>query len=71
MAKSQLKEPYNTLESEIIETLLAGLKEYRPDLSYPESHSDMQGCVRAMLRMFDVKRRPISIELPLGQAPLL
>jgi hypothetical protein len=47
------------LESDIIETMLAGLKQWRPDLSYPESASDMQGCVRALMIMYDVKRRPL------------
>ncbi len=63
MSKRRLKEPLNTLESQIIETLLAGHHEWRPDLSYPESHSDMQGAVRGLLRMFEVKRRPIAVEL--------
>lgn len=63
MPKRSLAEPFSTLESEIIETLIAGHKEWRPDLGYPESHSDMQGAVRGLLRMFDVKRRPIAIEL--------
>ena len=65
MPKPRLKPPLDTLESQVIETLLAGLKEWRPDLNYPESHSDMQGCVRALLRMFEVKRRPIGLpDLP-------
>lgn len=63
MAKRTLKEPDRTLENQIIETLIAGHKEWRPDLSYPESHSDMQGAVRGLLRMFDVKRRPLPKEL--------
>lgn len=63
MAKSTLVEPYNTLEKEIIETLLAGHKEWRPDLDYPESYSDMQGAVRGLLRMFEVKRLPLSRSL--------
>lgn len=54
-----------TLESEIIETMLAGLKEWRPDLDYPESYSDMQGCVRALIRMFEMKRRPLAAPLKL------
>lgn len=65
MAKPRLREPYDSLESELIETLLAGLKEWRPDLSYPESHSDMQACARAALRMFEIKRRPIAVTLPI------
>lgn len=47
------------LEDELIETLLAGLKRSRPDLSYPESYSDMTWAVQAVLEMFDVKRRPV------------
>jgi hypothetical protein len=65
MPKPTLAEPFHTLEHQIIETLLAGHHEWRPDLSYPESHSDMSGAVRGLLRMFDVKRLPIARELPL------
>lgn len=61
MPKPSLREPYATLENEIIDTLLAGHHEWRRDLAYPESHSDMQGAVRGLLRMFDVKRRPLAI----------
>ena len=64
MPKNTLSEPFNTLESEIINTLLAGHHEWRPDLAYPESYSDMQGAVRGLLRMFDVKRLPVSRKLP-------
>lgn len=65
MPKPRLHPKFSQLESDIIETLIAGLKEWRPDLSYPESHSDMSGCVRALIRMFDIKRRPIALsELP-------
>lgn len=63
MAKSRLKVDLAKLESDIIETLLAGHNEWRPDLSYPESHSDMQGAVRGLLRMYDVKRRPVAVDL--------
>lgn len=64
MPKPTLKEPFRTLESQIIDTLLAGHHEYRPDLPYPESHSDMAGAVRGLLVMFDVTRRPLPRELP-------
>jgi len=57
MPKPRLIPEQDILEREIISTLNAGLKEWRPDLSYPESYSDMQACVRNMLRMFDVSRR--------------
>jgi hypothetical protein len=53
------------LEHEIIETFLAGHKEWRPDLHYPESHSDMQGGVRALLRMYKIERRAIAAPLRL------
>jgi hypothetical protein len=63
MPKRRLKEPERTLEIQIIETLIAGHKEWRPDLSFPESQSDMQGAVRGLLRMFEVKRRPLPKDL--------
>lgn len=61
MSKSRLKPEFQSLETEIIETLLAGHKECRPDLSYPESHSDMQAAVRGLLVMFEIKRRPLAL----------
>lgn len=68
MPKQKLKEPYFTLEQQIIETLIAGHKEWRPDLSFPESNSDMSGAVRGLLRMFKVERRPIAIQLEYDDA---
>lgn len=65
MPKPSLAAPWNDLEHDIIATLIAGHKEWRPDLAYPESHSDMQGAVRGLLRMFDVKRRTLPFELPM------
>ena len=62
MAKPMLKPEYAKLESEIIQTFLAGHHEWRPDLDYPESHSDMAGGVRALLRMFEIKRRPVALD---------
>lgn len=61
MAKSSLRPPFDQLEKDLIETLLAGHHEARPDLSYPQSHSDLQSGVRAILIMFEVKRRPIAL----------
>lgn len=63
MPKPRLSPEYERLEAEIIDTLIAGHKEWRPDLSYPESYSDMQAAVRGLLRMFDVSRRPIAREM--------
>jgi len=70
MPKPSLAEPYETLVSQIIETLLAGHHRWRPDLRYPESHSDMDGAVRGLLEMFEVKRRPLAITLPTAQPKL-
>lgn len=61
MPKPSLNEKYQTLESELIETFLAGHHEWRPDLPYPESASDMSGGMRALMRMFEIKRRPVAI----------
>lgn len=61
MPKPSLKEPFASLESQIIETFLAGHHEWRPDLNYPESYSDMRGGARALMRMFEIKRRPVAI----------
>lgn len=69
MAKQRLAPPLDQLESDIIETLLAGHKEWRPDLGYPQSHSDMAGAVRGLLRMFEVKRRTLPFELKYADAP--
>ena len=62
MAKSSMKPEYDALEHAIMETFLAGHKEARPDLSYPQSHSDMQSGIRALIVMFDIKRRPIALD---------
>lgn len=62
MPKPNMSPEFEKLEREIIETFLAGHHEWRPDLAYPESHSDMQGGVRALLRMYEIKRRPIALE---------
>jgi len=48
------------LIGQIIETFLAGHKLWRPDLKYPESHSDMEAGAMALLEMFEIKRRPLA-----------
>lgn len=65
MPKPILAEPIRTLEAEIIETMIAGLHIWRSDLDYPQSHSDMQACVRALLTMYDVRRRTLPASLPM------
>lgn len=60
MPKPTLKPEFAALEEQIIETFLAGHKQWRPDLQYPESHSDMAGGARALMQMFEITRRPLS-----------
>ena len=69
MAKRSLRRDLSILEGEIIDTLIAGHKEWRPDLRFPQSYSDMQAAVRGLLRMFEVKRRPLAIELEYEKEP--
>ncbi len=59
MPKPTLAKEDAILEAQLIETMLAGHHLYKPDLPYPESHSDMQGCARALMRMFTIQRRPL------------
>ena len=63
MPKPPLKSKFAQLESDIIDTLIAGHHIYRSDLPYPESHSDMAGAVRGLLMMYEVKRRPIALSM--------
>lgn len=63
MPKPDLTPELGILESQLIETLQAGLHEWRPDLSYPQSYSDFQACVRGLLQMFEVKRLPLPRKL--------
>ena len=62
MPKPSLREPYFTLEGDLIDTMIGGLHEWRSDLGYPESHSDMAGCIRAVLRKYDVKLRAVPLD---------
>ncbi len=66
MPKPRLIPEQEILQREMIACLIAGLKEYRPDLDYPESHSDMSACVMNLMRMFDISRRatPRYLEIP-------
>ncbi len=63
MPKPPLVPEEAVLENQMIETLRAGLHNWRPDLNYPESYSDMQACVRGLMSMFEVKRRPLAVLL--------
>jgi len=57
MPKPHLKPGFSNTEALLIATFLDGMHKWRPDLHYPESHSDMQGGMRAILRMFRVTIR--------------
>lgn len=61
MPPQRLMEPDAQLESDAIATMLEGLNG-----RYPDSHSDMTYCFRALLRMFSVERRtkPMKLQHP-------
>ena len=63
MPKPTLIPEQQSLQSDLLETMLEGLRRWRPDLAYPESHSDMQACVMAVMSMFEIKRRPLAVPL--------
>ncbi len=56
MARHELRQEDAILEKQIIETMMAGWE-------YPKSYSDWQGSVRALMKMFEIKRRPLAVEL--------
>ena len=60
MPKPTLHASQGELEAMLVETMLAGHKQYRPDLPYPESYSDMQACARAIIQMFEIDRLPLA-----------
>lgn len=62
MPKPNLKKPFDDLEAEMIKTFLAGHHQWRPDLSYPESHSDLQAGMRALLKRYDITARPVPLD---------
>ena len=65
MPKPTLIPEQSLLENELIETAIAGLKMWRPDLGYPESYSDMQAFIRGLMTCFEIKRRPLPSPLKL------
>ena len=60
MANLKLKEPLATIEGQIIKVMMAARSG-----RWPESYSDMQISVRAMLRMFKVElaNEPVTLEM--------
>ncbi len=57
MPKPDLPPEEAKLENEMIEIMKNGLHEWRADLDFPESYSDMQACVRGLLKEFEIKKR--------------
>lgn len=62
MPKPPLKPEFAALESEMIRTFIAGHQQWRPDLRYPESHSDMQGGIRALLKRYEITPRAVPLD---------
>lgn len=50
---------HDLMSHDIIKTLLAGHHKARPDLSFPESNSDMMWAVIGLPQKYDVKLRPL------------
>lgn len=59
MPPRTLKEPLQTMQHQIIETMLAA-----NGGKYPASHSDMAYCVQGLLKMYILDRRPLAVMLP-------
>lgn len=62
MPKPGLRSEFASLESAMIKTFLAGHHQWRPDLAYPQSHSDLQGGMRALLKRFTITPREIPLD---------
>lgn len=71
MPKPDLPEPLAALEAKIIKALVDGHHEWRHDLPFPESYSDMQGAARGLLKRFAMLDLGGSSELRLRVGTLL
>lgn len=67
MPKPILEPQSQQLLSDMTETFLAGHHEWRPDLAYPQSHSDVHGGIMALMKVYEIKRRPLAVELKLDE----
>jgi DnaJ-class molecular chaperone len=63
MAHPPLITSESQIEHDVISTMLAALDTHQQ--RYPGSQSDMQTCVRDVMRMFKIERLPISKKLHL------
>lgn len=62
MPKPSLKTSFSDLEVEMIRTFLAGHHQWRPDLAYPESHSDLQAGMRALMKRYEITPRAVPLD---------
>jgi hypothetical protein len=71
MPKPALTAHFDDLEQRLLAALRTGLREWRPDLDYPESTSDMQGAIRGVLKTFYVvpRERPLTNDDLTGRTP--
>jgi hypothetical protein len=68
MPKARLSPEFERKERKMIEVALEEFHRWRPDLYYPESHSDMEAAIRGILKHFDVSVRSDPLkELPLAE----
>jgi hypothetical protein len=61
MPKPTFQPQYHAIENKLIEILIRGHHRWRPDLNYPESHSDMQGAVRELMAVLNIQEMPEDI----------
>lgn len=54
-----------TTEAGLLKAVQAGLVKWRPDLRMPESTSDLEACVREIMRRYDVVKRSSPRDLAL------
>jgi hypothetical protein len=54
---TQMKDEFQRLAHDMAETAYAARGN-----SYPESHSDLESCMYHLIKMFEIRRRPIALE---------
>lgn len=63
MPQAPLIDEQKVMASSMMSSFMAAFKQFRPDLDYPESASDMQAGFRGVLRMFNVSRASLPNQL--------
>ncbi len=67
MPKPPLDKKHSVIEYELMDAMIKGLQDFRPDLSYPESHSDLEACARGIMERFHIKRRKKNVSFWTGK----